>query len=586
MTCFDVKPLIDQSRLPYAVFRYDSGDIIYHNPSFYNLYVAQHIACLDEFLSKLHFSSAERFEVDDLRSMLQKDSVVEKFGSMTLRENRRRDWVWTHFEVIHGSRGKPSHIAVLVYFYHDDLPPLDSGLASPVSQTQEFLSHDLNSVFMSLVLAIEELEIAEDQRDRFKSIVESAQARKDVLINRVLGRLEHPEFRIPEPTRSEISHPTNLKQLPKCSLLIVEDDLDLLRQLCSGLQRRGYRCLAARGSDEVMEFIRAGETPRIALIDLRLDGEDGRMVQEMISTKQPQVKTIFMTAYANWAALTSLESAHRVLRKPFTINYLESTIIETLLSDTQVRADNVGDGDSLQLEYTLVTDVSIRQLANALYAGDSQYCISLLSDYCTRASTLTDVYRSAVIPALRMITKHTGNHSLQLQIKRLRVLDLVARTFSVITTMQRDTTCDLGTVIVGGPATSQFAGVQQRILSEILRFNGYLVFDIGPTASPEVFIGACEQQSDLTAVCLGPWSHESHDCHRRLVSSIRSRFNSDLQILLGGCHISGLRSEIPPKFELGYQLFIEGVVDSWANDYVFLSEALSNQSRKVETGIS
>ncbi|MEY4601787.1 MAG: Response regulator receiver domain, partial [Actinomycetota bacterium] len=65
-----------------------------------------------------------------------------------------------------------------------------------------------------------------------------------------------------------------------------------------------------------------------ALIDLRLGEEDGRIVARSLLQQIPQLRIIFMTGFANWAAIASLESVGRVLRKPFSLDLLVSAILE------------------------------------------------------------------------------------------------------------------------------------------------------------------------------------------------------------------------------------------------------------------
>lgn len=80
------------------------------------------------------------------------------------------------------------------------------------------------------------------------------------------------------------------------SVLLLEDDLDLLHSLSVYLKGRGVVCYTASNISDAWQYI--NKAPDLLLLDLHLgNGEDGLEFYENVKTKYPLIKCILMTGY-------------------------------------------------------------------------------------------------------------------------------------------------------------------------------------------------------------------------------------------------------------------------------------------------
>jgi two-component system response regulator RegA len=100
-------------------------------------------------------------------------------------------------------------------------------------------------------------------------------------------------------------------------LLIVEDDTDFAAALSRAMKRRGFEIALAHHADEART---AAETfaPSHAIVDLKLPGESGLKVVEMLAALRPAPAIVVLTGYASIA--TAVEAvrlgARHYLAKP------------------------------------------------------------------------------------------------------------------------------------------------------------------------------------------------------------------------------------------------------------------------------
>lgn len=80
------------------------------------------------------------------------------------------------------------------------------------------------------------------------------------------------------------------------SLLLVDDDADLLRLLSIRLQAEGYAVQTASSAEQALARI-AVARPRVVLTDLRMDGMDGMALFEQLHKQDPTLPVILLTAH-------------------------------------------------------------------------------------------------------------------------------------------------------------------------------------------------------------------------------------------------------------------------------------------------
>jgi CheY-like chemotaxis protein len=113
----------------------------------------------------------------------------------------------------------------------------------------------------------------------------------------------------------------------RSTILIVDDEPDLLATCSRLLRRHGYRCLTASSGREAIDLIGA-EHPDLVVTDLAMPVADGLLVTRHARRHVPPVPVVLMTAYgsrdAEWDAWAA--GAAAFVRKPFTLEELRGAI--------------------------------------------------------------------------------------------------------------------------------------------------------------------------------------------------------------------------------------------------------------------
>lgn len=106
----------------------------------------------------------------------------------------------------------------------------------------------------------------------------------------------------------------------KCSVLIVEDSLDLQTLLAKVLRDDGYTVQCVSGGREALKVLNTTPIlPNVIMLDLMMADMDGYQFREA-QTKDPRLATIpvvIMTADGNISSKSSNLGANAFLKKPF-----------------------------------------------------------------------------------------------------------------------------------------------------------------------------------------------------------------------------------------------------------------------------
>jgi two-component system, response regulator RegA len=138
-------------------------------------------------------------------------------------------------------------------------------------------------------------------------------------------------------------------------LLLVDDDKVLRERLGQALRRRGYDVVLAAGREEALQEIEADKITH-ALLDLRLDQENGLVLVEDIRAKHPACKIVMMTGYGNIATAVAAIKAGAVdyIAKPIDVDMIEAAFSASSgLSPLPQPAKNPMSPDRLRWEYIL-----------------------------------------------------------------------------------------------------------------------------------------------------------------------------------------------------------------------------------------
>jgi len=109
----------------------------------------------------------------------------------------------------------------------------------------------------------------------------------------------------------------------KPSILIIDDDMSILRTLTKVFQRKGYFVAVAGKGKEAIEKISHNHYD-VALIDFCLDDMEGTDLFPLIHSTSPHTVKIMLTGKFLWQ--TSIEGADALLTKPIQPDLLLSII--------------------------------------------------------------------------------------------------------------------------------------------------------------------------------------------------------------------------------------------------------------------
>lgn len=122
-------------------------------------------------------------------------------------------------------------------------------------------------------------------------------------------------------------------------LLIVDDDVDFAVSTSRALALEGVDCALVHSGAEALAQL-ARDPVEIALLDIRLQGEDGTELAARLRAHHPDLIVIIMTAYASVdSAVAALKAgAYDYLRKPFFLDELLQAL-ERCFQLAQLRHD-------------------------------------------------------------------------------------------------------------------------------------------------------------------------------------------------------------------------------------------------------
>ena len=116
------------------------------------------------------------------------------------------------------------------------------------------------------------------------------------------------------------------------TILLVEDEEGLRALNARGLASRGYTVLEAGNGVEAIEVLERGESIDLVVSDVVMPEMDGPTLLKELRRRNPEVKVIFVSGYAEEAFSKNLpdEEKYEFLAKPFTLKQLVSKVKETM----------------------------------------------------------------------------------------------------------------------------------------------------------------------------------------------------------------------------------------------------------------
>lgn len=114
----------------------------------------------------------------------------------------------------------------------------------------------------------------------------------------------------------------------KPTVLVVDDDGDLLEVLREVLEEEGYRSITARNGQHALELLRAGEKPCLILLDLKMPGMDGEEFRrlQLADSRLADIPVVGFTGLSNGEAEARRLALASYLRKPVKLHQLLEAI--------------------------------------------------------------------------------------------------------------------------------------------------------------------------------------------------------------------------------------------------------------------
>ncbi len=113
------------------------------------------------------------------------------------------------------------------------------------------------------------------------------------------------------------------------TVLVVDDEADVLRLLQRILTEEGYEVTTAKSGDAAIKAFESMERhPDLLLTDVVMPGMSGPMLVDHLRTLDPDLKVLFMSGYDDRHVVRHyvVEKGYHLLAKPFTVKVLRQSI--------------------------------------------------------------------------------------------------------------------------------------------------------------------------------------------------------------------------------------------------------------------
>lgn len=112
------------------------------------------------------------------------------------------------------------------------------------------------------------------------------------------------------------------------SVLVIDDDRDILEALRYTLEDSGYAVLISDTADYVEHLLNARILPDLIILDVLLSGRDGRTICRMLKQNKEtaNIPVIMMSAHPDVDQSVKQVGANAFLPKPFDLDHLLSQV--------------------------------------------------------------------------------------------------------------------------------------------------------------------------------------------------------------------------------------------------------------------
>jgi CheY-like chemotaxis protein len=116
------------------------------------------------------------------------------------------------------------------------------------------------------------------------------------------------------------------------TILVIDDEPTVRMLVVDALTDAGYMCIEASDGNEGLKLMEASQSIDLLITDVGLPGLNGRQVADAARTHMPELKVMFITGYAENAALNHghIEHGMEVMTKPFSVDDLTARVARLL----------------------------------------------------------------------------------------------------------------------------------------------------------------------------------------------------------------------------------------------------------------
>ncbi len=123
--------------------------------------------------------------------------------------------------------------------------------------------------------------------------------------------------------------PSAVRSQEQARVLVVDDDKLVRRFMSDSLRSLQYRVTEAENGTQALEAMEH-ERFELLLVDFAMPGMNGADVARSAQERQPGIKVLMVSGYADSTAIEAVLGSARLLRKPFDLGELGAAVAETL----------------------------------------------------------------------------------------------------------------------------------------------------------------------------------------------------------------------------------------------------------------
>jgi CheY-like chemotaxis protein len=197
---------------------------------------------------------------------------------------------------------------------------------------------------------------------------------------------------------------------PRRTILIVDDEVLMVRTLADILRMRGWEVHGAHSGEDAIAYLRGDIHVDVVLMDVRMSGMTGVDALRVIRDERPGLPVMLMTAYSTAELLADAErqGAIQILSKPVALPEL-ITVLDTL-TDPPRRVLVVDDNPAY---LTTIADMLGAHGYIVLRAANLDDALSLLSANAPGV-VLLDLRLDTIDPEVSVLAIHRADPSVML----------------------------------------------------------------------------------------------------------------------------------------------------------------------------